>query len=104
MDSSVTPHTYPADVPLPHPLDGRAWEAVVRELELAPQQERIVRLIMRSKGDKQIAREMGLGFATVRTYLNRVFERAGVEDRMQLVHRVYAIAIDAWSRDQSPQH
>lgn len=89
-------------VPLPRPLDDTCWAAVVRELELAPQQERIVRLIMQSKGDKQIARELGLAFPTVRTYLNRVFDRAGVEDRMQLVHRIYAIAINAWSRDRCP--
>jgi DNA-binding CsgD family transcriptional regulator len=91
-----------AGVPLPSPLDSRSWDAVVRELELAPQQERIVRLLMQSKGDKQIASELGIAFPTVRTYLNRVFERAGVSDRMELVHRVYALAIDAWVRGQSP--
>lgn len=74
----------------------------MRALELAPQQERIVRLLMQSKGDKQIASELGIAFPTVRTYLNRVFERAGVSDRMELVHRVYAIAIDSWVRGQKP--
>jgi len=57
---------------------------------------------MQAKIDKEIAREMGISFATVRTYLKRVFERASVEDRMQLVHRVYAIAIEAWGRDRCP--
>ena len=72
----------------------------MRELSLAPQQERIVRLIMHAQGDKQIARSLGIAFPTVRTYLGRVFKQAQVEDRMELVHRVYAIAIDAWiSRD-----
>lgn len=80
-----------------------AWAAVVHELELAPQQERIVRLIMQSKGDKQIAREMGLSFPTVRTYLSRVFERAEVEDRIQLIHRVYAIAIATWAAGNGAQ-
>lgn len=102
MSSSLDGNSGLTDVPLPSPLDGLSWDAVVRELELAPQQERIVRLIMQSKGDKQIARELGLAFPTVRTYLNRVFDRAGVEDRMQLVHRIYAIAILAWSRDRCP--
>ncbi|MCC7390184.1 MAG: helix-turn-helix transcriptional regulator [Phycisphaerales bacterium] len=72
----------------------------MRELGLAPQQERIVRLLMQAKADKQIARELGLAQPTVRTYLGRIFERASVEDRMQLVHRVYAIALDAWWRDR----
>lgn len=99
MSSPLDGNPDHGEAPLPQPLDGSAWDAVVRELELAPQQERIVRLIMQSKGDKQIARELGLAFPTVRTYLNRVFDRAGVEDRMQLVHRIYAIAINAWSRN-----
>ncbi len=102
MSSSFDGNSSLTEAPLPSPLDGRSWDAVVRELELAPQQERIVRLIMQSKGDKQIARELGLAFPTVRTYLNRVFDRAGVEDRMQLVHRIYSIAINAWSRDHRP--
>ena len=62
-----------------------------------------MRLIMLAQGDKQIARELGLAAPTVRTYLGRVFERASVEDRMQLVHRVYAIAIDAWAREHCHQ-
>lgn len=57
---------------------------------------------MQSKSDKEIAGELRLAFPTVRTYLNRVFSRAGVEDRMQLVHRIYAIAIEAWSQEQRP--
>ncbi len=103
MGSSSDQLLQPADHPLPHPLDGYAWNAVVEQLALAPQQERIVRLIMQSKGDKQIARQLGLAFPTVRTYLKRVFVSAGVEDRMQLVHRVYAIAIEAWARSRSSQ-
>ncbi len=92
--------TTPADAcPLPPPLDEQAWAAVICELALAPQQERIVRRIMRSMPDKQIARELGLAMPTVRTYLGRVFERAGVQDRVQLVHRVYAIAFGAWTDD-----
>lgn len=99
MGSSTRIQPQPADSPLPAPLGAREWEAVVRGLSLAPQQERIVRLIMQAKGDKEIAREVGISFPTVRTYLKRIFERADVEDRMQLVHRVYAIAIEEWSRD-----
>jgi DNA-binding NarL/FixJ family response regulator len=91
-----------ADCPLPAPLDQRAWDAVVRQLALAPQQERIVRLIMLSRSDKQIAAELGIALSTVRTYLDRVYANAGVDDRLRLVHRIYATAIDAWAREMSP--
>jgi DNA-binding CsgD family transcriptional regulator len=75
---------------------------VVRKLALAPQQDRIVLLIMLSRSDKQIAAELGLALSTVRTYLDRVYGNAGVDDRLRLVHRIYAIAIDAWARERRP--
>lgn len=82
---------------MPSPLSIREWDVVVQTLDLAPQQERIVRLLMRSKRDKQIAREMGLAVPTVRSHLERIYARVGVSDRMELVHRVYAIAVAAWA-------
>lgn len=88
--------------PLPPPLDAGAWAAVVEGLGLAPQQERIVRLIMLSRSDKQIAAELGLALSTVRTYLDRVYGNAGVDDRLRLVHRIYAIAIEAWAHGRCP--
>ena len=103
--SSVGPDDAVTEHPLPRPLDGRAWGAVVRALALTPQQERIVRLIMRRRGNKQIARELGIALPTVRTYLGRVYRSTGVEDREELIHRVYATAIEAWARavdDRSP--
>lgn len=103
MDSSDHTKATSNDVPLPPPLGPREWDAIVRELSLAPQQERIVRLIMRSQGDKQIAHAIGIAFPTVRTYLRRVFTQAEVEDRVQLIHRVYAIAVRAW-QDAQDKH
>ena len=97
MDSSSHPPQPPDDVPLPAPLGKTEWDAVVSQLALAPQQERIVKLIMRSHGDKQIVYQLGIAQPTVRTYLSRVFRQAQVEDRVQLIHRIYAIAIEAWT-------
>jgi hypothetical protein len=45
-------------------------------------------LILENKGDKQIAAELGLSRATVRTYVGRLFVRLGVGDRVALVVRV----------------
>ena len=41
--------------------------------------------------DNEIAATLGLSFSTVRTYLDRVFERSGVSDRMHLVLRIFSI-------------
>ncbi len=84
------------------PLDSASWMAVVETLQLAPQQARIVELILRGLRDKQIAAELGLGVPTVRTYLKRVFVRVGVQDRVELVLRVFAVAWDLGG-GRSPQ-
>lgn len=103
MDSAAREPSDAATCPLPRPLDGLTWAAVIAELALPPQQERVVRLVMLSKQDKEIAHELGIALPTVRTYLNRVYASAGVTDRMQLVHRVYAVAIQAWAEQIGPR-
>ena len=74
------------------PLPAERWAAIARQLHLAPQQQRIVELILRRFQDKQIAAELGLGLPTIRTYLQRVFHRVGVVDRMELVLMVFALS------------
>ena len=73
-------------------------------LQLSPQQATILGLIFRGHKDKQIASEMGLNRYTIRTYLKRVFDRVGVEDRMGLVLRVLAICVENRPKEQcAPQ-
>jgi DNA-binding NarL/FixJ family response regulator len=76
----------------PLPLEPTALARAARALELSPQQARIVELLLRGLRDKQIAKEMGLGVPTVRTYLGRIFLRVGVQDRVELILRVFAVA------------
>lgn len=84
------------------PLDSATRAAVVDTLRLAPQQARILDLILQGMRDKQIAAEMGLGVPTVRTYLHRIFVRANVQDRVELILRVFAIAQELAAR-RSPR-
>ncbi len=76
----------------PLPLDDQTWEAVAETLDLSPQQERIVALLLRGMRDKQVACELGLSVPTVRTYLGRIFLRLGVQDRIELILRVFSVA------------
>jgi DNA-binding NarL/FixJ family response regulator len=76
----------------PPPLDAKTWAAVAKTLDLSPQQERIVALLLRGMRDKQIAGELGLSVPTVRTYFGRIFLRLGVQDRVELILRVFSIA------------
>lgn len=79
----------PARSSLPFPFDASTWAGVVSALGLAPQEARAVECILRGMCDKQVAAALGIGFSTLRTYLRRIFDRLGVEDRVQLVLRVF---------------
>lgn len=74
------------------PLAPAVWQRVAKEMQLSPQQQKIVELILLGCKDKEIARKMGLRIPTVRTYLQRIFLREGVRDRMDLVLRVCALS------------
>lgn len=74
------------------PLATETWLAVASVLELSPQQRRIVELLLCGCRDKQIAHELGLSVPTVRTYLGRIFLKLGVQDRIELILRVFTTA------------
>lgn len=74
------------------PMDDATWRDVQQRLALAPQQTRIVELILYGKADKEIAAELGLSVPTVRTYLRRAYHRLGASDKLTLVLRVFEAA------------
>jgi len=76
----------------PLPLAVDLWQNIANQLALAPQQVRIVELILRGLQDKEIVTTLGLSLPTVRTYLSRIFDRVGVSDRIGLVLRIFALA------------
>jgi DNA-binding NarL/FixJ family response regulator len=83
------------------PMDAATWQAVATELDLSPQQTRIVELILRGRQDKEIAAELSLSVPTVRTYLKRIFDRTQVVDRMGLVLQAFALAQELTTRPKS---
>ena len=89
---------------LPPFLSPDAWEHIVRSLQLSPQQARIVCLILHGKQDKEMAAELGLNRYTIKTYLRRIFDRLGLEDRMDLVLHIFAICSRDWqeARESPP--
>jgi DNA-binding CsgD family transcriptional regulator len=54
-------------------------------LRLTSRQEAVVALIAAGLSDKQIALRLGLSRHTVRTHLDRVFEKNGFHNRAQLL-------------------
>ncbi len=64
------------------------WAEIFAALRVSPQQRRIVTLMAQGMGDKQIARELGMAYGTLRTHVGRMFAHLGVADRAELVVRV----------------
>lgn len=67
------------------PFSEEEWARLKRRLSLPAQQAELVRHILCGRSDKQIAREMGISIATVRTYLGRLLSRFGLSSRVQLL-------------------
>jgi DNA-binding NarL/FixJ family response regulator len=57
--------------------------------ELTPRERDVTQMIARGMSIEEIARELSIGVATVRTHLYRVRTKLGVRDRAQLVSLAY---------------
>lgn len=85
------------------PLEQQIWEQVAKKLDLPPQQIRLVQLILMRFQDSEIAAEMDIAISTVRTYLNRIFQRTETKDRIDLVITVFMTALEVQA-NQTTDH
>jgi DNA-binding NarL/FixJ family response regulator len=76
----------------PLPLHPAHWQAIFRALRLSPKQAQVVELVLRGLCDKQIAKAMGIGEPTVRTYFDRISARTRTHGRMELAMKVLAVS------------
>ena len=75
-----------APAPIPEPSgDG----------DLTPRETDVLRLIATGHTNRQIARELFLSEATVKTHINRIFTKTGCRDRAQAVQYAYTHGIAA---------
>lgn len=74
------------------PLPPMVWKDLVQTLRLPPQQIRIVELILLNHGDKQIAVALHIKLPTLRTYIERIYARLDVHDRLGLLLRLLAMS------------
>lgn len=58
------------------------------EVALSDRERDVAELAGLGFGDKEIARRLGISFATVRTHLGNAFRKLGVDNRVQLVNRL----------------
>ncbi|HEY4313329.1 MAG TPA: LuxR C-terminal-related transcriptional regulator [Pirellulales bacterium] len=74
------------------PLAGESWRMIFGHLRLSPRQIEITRLMLRSASNLQIAQVLGVSEGTVKTQVQRIFNRASVHDRMEFAMRVLALS------------
>ncbi len=63
----------------------RDWDHMSQDLELSHRQLQIARHLFLGMSDKQIASDLGIKAATVRTHLNRLYSKLDVQDRHELI-------------------
>jgi len=55
----------------------------VWQLKLSPREAEIVACVREGLSNKQIARKLGIAPTTVKTHLERIFDKLGVRNRLQ---------------------
>lgn len=84
IDAASKGHTY-VDSSLMEPLLAGVTGAPRHAGRLSPREQQVLQLIANGSENKQIARELGLSEATVKTYIRGVFERLDVSSRAEAV-------------------
>ena len=59
------------------------------EGDLTPRESEVLRLIAAGKSNREIARELFVSEATVKTHVNRIFMKTSSRDRAQAMHYAY---------------
>jgi len=72
------------------PISAQELVELSERLKLSPRQTEIVNHVLLGSVYKQIAREMGISMATVRTHLSRLFRKLDVNDRVELIFHLMA--------------
>ena len=79
------------------------WAHTQRELGLSPRQSEIVKLVLQGKADKQIAGDLDISLATVRTHMRRLFGKFDLSDRLELTLLVLASLRGRVRNHRSPE-
>src|SRR5205807_9121421 len=75
-------------------LDGVAASVEGRSVDaLGPRELEVAELAARGLGDREIARTLKIGFATVRTHFQRAFAKLGVSSRTELARIALAAIV-----------
>ena len=67
------------------------WGTLHTEFDLPPRQREVIEHLFRGHSDKQIADHIGVALPTVRSHLRRIYARFDVQDRTELVLKIFHV-------------
>jgi len=68
----------------------REWRSLAAALGLSPREAGVVRAVFDGASERRIAEELGLSPHTVHTYIWRIYRKLQVQNREELLVRVFA--------------
>ena len=68
-------------------------EAAIRSLGISPRELEIIEALATGESIKELARRFGISPNTVKTHLARVYEKLGVQKRMQAVEKARMLSV-----------
>ena len=83
-----------APIPLPVGVSLRLSERESRFIRFTPQERQIGGWVAEGKGNSDIAKILGIGIESVRTYVKRLLEKADVETRHAFVAWVWRLRLN----------
>jgi DNA-binding NarL/FixJ family response regulator len=81
-------------------LSSEEWASVAAKLQLTPRELSVATLLFEGKSRFQVSRRLGCAPGTVRVYIDRLFAKLQVSDRVGVVLRVVRIH---WALTQQKQ-
>jgi len=73
-------------------MDDATWRVIAEQLDLSPQQTRVVELILHGLQDKEITAELSITFSTLRSHLERIYRRLQVSSSKEAILLVFRMA------------
>lgn len=69
-------------------LDKDEMEKLCEKLAISPRESQVLKLLVMGKTYIQIAQELFISLATVKTHINRIYKKAGVASKVELIFLV----------------
>ncbi len=66
-------------------MDDRAWPLITERLRLSVRESQIARAVFEDRKEAAIATSLGISPHTVRTHMERLYHKLGVQSRVELV-------------------